>query len=239
MTATKTLFTAPVFLAHALMLLGGGHLVAEPRGEAAIEAMVAQMIDVESRLIEKLAAQEKTINSSFKTMIDGASDKAVAIALERTADAQSELLLTLWRQADVPNLQEAILTKASGLHIAFNDLVAAEINHLRVLDAARRGALANTINTLKRSRAEHKKLLKYLQDDSLSRKLGELDVSAIGLSFAETVKVVESFRAAEKSSEEEIEKRKKAVEDALRSIQRLSKSAHDLKGGGAPADPAA
>jgi hypothetical protein len=194
-------------------------------GENDIESLISAMILLEDRLITRLSGTEKTINEAFDLQLKAVADKSTHLALARTASAQAELLLILHKQLKNPALQQAIITKASEIQFAYQDVLNAELQQMRMTNQQRASALATIIKMLKQSKSEHEAILTYLQDDSLSRRLGQVDVSTLGLAYSEARRVADTLNEGKEVSDEEVQKKSEAFEDALNSIRRLISAA--------------
>jgi hypothetical protein len=187
-----------------------------------IANLVESMIQVEIAIITNLESSEKQLHVAYQKAAKAASDRSLNTVLARTAAAQAEVLLALKKyQLTTPDLRRAVLSKAAELQYAISDLQAAEVEGLNELIAARKEALALLIKQIKGSKAQHEELLKYLRDKSLARKVNDLDVSFIGLAYGEAVNVEAALSGKAKPNEEELTKRREAVEDSLKGIQRL------------------
>ena len=221
----------------ACCLLASPAVGAKKKAPDGLTKLSGEMVALEQKILEKLEADAKAWRAAVPLFEDAVSRQLQVATVERHRLERASLALDLGKSFASREARTAVLLTLAQVDLAIDDLARARMAELQRLEAERAQTLTRLIQLLKRIRTSQKELLAYLEDSSLSKKLGQIDVGLIATAVAEARRVRAALDGAEAAvdftaEQQRIENRLNEARELLRTLGQLGEAVGG--GGGEP-----
>lgn len=170
--------------------------------------------------IEKKLRQDKQAWQAAMEFYFGAVESELAQArLKRREFRHAELALRLRTSWTKEPFRTAVLMRLAEIDLAADEVSAARLRRLREIDGHRRAELDRLISLVRRLRIGQVELTRYLSDTSLSRRVGEIDLSRVALAVAEARRLRRSPAVEQERAEAAIEQERDRLEEAVKGFR--------------------
>ena len=170
--------------------------------------------------IEKKLRQDKQSWQEAMEFYFGAVEAELAQArLKRREFRHAELALRLRTSWTREPFRTAVLMRLAEIDLAADEVSAARLRRLREIDGQRRAELDRLISLVSRLRIGQVELTRYLSDRSLSKRIGEIDLSRVALAVAEARRLRRSPAAGQEQAEAAIEQERDRLEEAVKGFR--------------------
>ena len=169
----------------------------------------------------KLEADLQQLDEGYAKHVEGAELLIANITEIRQEVERARLLVALGGLWSQEGLRQPALFGLAAVTMAVDDVGVAQLEEIRALEASRARAMRSLIDLIKRIRGNQSEILAYLEDDSLAKRLGELNVDVIAASVAEA----QRLRAALEGQihrEVDLEAEKQRVQASVQLLQTLA-----------------
>ena len=212
MTPTRTLF------ALSLLFLFPATAPAKdaPAGIVRLSEKITGALD----RIEKKLRQDKRVWREAMEFYFGAVESELAQArLKRREFRHAELALRLRTSWTKEPFRTAVLMRLAEIDLAADEVSEAQLRRLREIDGQRRAELDRLISLVSRLRIGQVELTRYLSDTSLSKRVGEIDLSRVALAVAEARRLRRSSAVEQEPAEADVEKVRDRLEQAVKGFR--------------------
>lgn len=170
--------------------------------------------------IEKKLRQDKQAWQEAMEFYYGAVESELAQArLKRREFRHAKLALRLRTSWAKEPFRTAVLMRLAEIDLAADEVSAAQLRRLREIDGQRRDGLDRLISLVSRLRIGQVELTRYLSDTSLSKRVGEIDLSRVALAVAEARRLRRSPSVEQEQAEAGIEEEQDRLEEAVRGFR--------------------
>lgn len=206
---------APVLFSLVLLPLSPGAVSAKdaPAGIVRLSEQISGALDrIETKLREDKQAWREAMEFYF-----GSIEAELAQArLKRREFRHAELALRLRTSWSKEPFRTAVLMRLAEINLAADEVSEVQLRRLREIDGQRRAELDRLIALVRRLRNGQVELTRYLADTSLSKRVGEIDLSRVALAVAEARRLRRPPSAGQQQSEADIEKERNRLEEAVK-----------------------
>ena len=206
---------APVLFVLTLLPLYSGAVSAKdaPAGIVRLSEQITGALDrIETKLREDKQAWREAMEFYF-----GSIEAELAQArLKRREFRHAELALRLRTSWSKEPFRTAVLMRLAEIDLAADEVSEVQLRRLREIDGQRREELDRLIALVRRLRNGQVELTRYLADTSLSKRVGEIDLSRVALAVAEARRLRRPPSAGQQQSEADIEKERNRLEEAVK-----------------------
>ena len=170
--------------------------------------------------IEMKLRQDKQIWREAMEFYFGAVEAELAQArLKRREFRHAELALRLRTSWTKEPFRTAVLMRLAEIDLAADEVSAARLRQLREVDGQRRAELDRLISLVRRLRIGQMELTRYLSDTSLSKRVGEIDLSRVALAVAEARRLRRSPAVEREQAAAGIEEERDRLEEAVKGFR--------------------
>ena len=170
--------------------------------------------------IEKKLRQDKRAWQEAMEFYFGAVESELAQArLKRREFRHAELALRLRTSWAKEPFRTAVLMRLAEIDLAADEVSAAQLRRLREIDGRRRAELDRLISLVSRLRIGQVELTRYLSDTSLSKRVGEIDLSRVALAVSEARRLRRSPSVEQEQAEADIEEERNRLEEAVKAFR--------------------
>lgn len=209
---------ARALVALSLLILSSAMALAKdaPAGIVRLSERITGALD----RIEKKLRQDKQAWREAMEFYFGAVESELAQArLKRREFRHAELALRLRTSWTKEPFRTAVLMRLAEIDLAADEVSAARLRRLREIDGQRRAELDRLISLVSRLRIGQVELTRYLSDTSLSKRVGEIDLSRVALAVAEARRLRRSPAVDREQAEADIEKERDRLEEAVKGFR--------------------
>lgn len=205
----------PILFALFLLPLSTGPAPAKeaPAGIVQLSERITGALDrIERKLREDKQAWQEAMEFYF-----GAVRAELAQArLMRREFQHAELALRLRTSWTKEPFRTSVLMRLAQIDLAADEVSEAQLRRLREIDGQRRAELDRLIALVSRLRMGQVELTRYLADTSLSRRVGEIDLSRVALAVAEARRLRRPPAETQQQTQAGVEKERDRLEEALK-----------------------
>lgn len=170
--------------------------------------------------IEKKLRQDKQAWREAMDFYFGAVESELAQArLKRREFRHAELALRLRTSWTKEPFRTAVLMRLAEIDLAADEVSAARLRRLREIDGQRRAELDRLISLVSRLRIGQVELTRYLSDTSLSKRVGEIDLSRVALAVTESRRLRRSAAIDREQAAAAIEEERDRLEEAVKGFR--------------------
>ncbi len=203
MTRASTLF------ALVLLPLSAGAAPAKdaPAGLVQLSEKITGALD---RIEKKLRHDKQAWQEAMEFYFGAVQSELTQARLTRREFQHAELALRLRTSWTKEPFRTAVLMRLAEIDLAADEVSAAQLRRLRGIDGQRRAELDRLIALVSRLRIGQLELTRYLSDTSLSKRIGEIDLSRVAPRRLRRSPAVEQEKA-----EAVVEKERDRLEEAV------------------------
>ncbi len=208
MTRASTLF------ALVLLPLSAGAAPAKdaPAGLVQLSEKITGALD---RIEKKLRHDKQAWQEAMEFYFGAVQSELTQARLTRREFQHAELALRLRTSWTKEPFRTAVLMRLAEIDLAADEVSAAQLRRLRGIDGQRRAELDRLIALVSRLRIGQLELTRYLSDTSLSKRIGEIDLSRVALAVAEARRLRRSPAVEQEKAEAVVEKERDRLEEAV------------------------
>ena len=196
---------------------------ADRRQPNAVAALARNMIDTLQKIEVQISDDEAKISEGWDNILKGAAHHIEAEAFARHRIYRSEIITAAGHDWNDPKSREVVLLQLATVDLAIDDVVAAEHTFLRGQESARSQALRELLQLLRQIRSSQLEFLRYLEDESAAKKLGDLNTSLIASAVVEGKELREELKGRAQRSNAELTRQKEQLEKTLQTLLELLK----------------
>ena len=171
------------------------------------------------RIEEKLRHDKRAWREAMDFYFGAVESELAQSRLKRREFRHAELALRLRTSWAKEPFRTAVLMRLAEIDLAADEVSKAQLTRLREIDGQRRTELDRLISLVSRLRIGQVELTRYLSDTSLSKRVGEIDLSRVALAVAEARRLRRSPGVEEKLAEADIEKERARLEEAVKGFR--------------------
>ena len=160
-------------------------LNAQQRGQSAIVDLSELLVDYLGRVEKKLVDDKERWTKSMDLVESSAEDLQNAAVLDRQQSLRAEAILRYRNAWKDEAFRRPILLRIAEVDMAMDQVSQAELARLRAINARRSASFDALVELVRQLKTGQQELTAYLKDSSLSRKLGEIDVSLVSVAITE------------------------------------------------------
>lgn len=212
MTRTRILF------ALSLLLLFPATTPAKdaPAGIVRLSEKITGALD---RIEEKLRQDERAWQEAMEFYFGAVESELAQARLKRREFRHAELALRLRTSWAKEPFRTAVLMRLAEIDLAADEVSAARLRRLREIDGRRRAELDRLTSLVSRLRIGQVELTRYLSDTSLSKRVGEIDLSRVALAVSEARRLRRSPSVEQEQAEADIEEERNRLEEAVKAFR--------------------
>ncbi len=209
---------APILFALALLPLSCEMALAKdaPAGIVQLSEKVTGALD---RIERKLRQDKQAWLEAMEFYFDAVESELAQARLKRREFRHAELALRLRTSWTKEPFRTAVLMRLAEIDLAADDVSKARLTRLREIDGQRRAELDRLISLVSRLRIGQVELTRYLSDTSLSKRVGEIDLSRVALAVAEARRLRRSPAVEQAQAEANVEKEQDRLEEAVKGFR--------------------
>jgi len=206
---------APVLFALALLPLSPGTVPAKdaPAGIVRLSEKITGALD---RIETKLRKDKQAWREAMEFYFDAVESELAQARLKRREFRHAELALRLRTSWSKEPFRTAVLMRLAEIDLAADEVSEVQLRRLREIDGQRRAELDRLIGLVRRLRTGQVELTRYLADTSLSKRVGEIDLSRVALAVAEARRLRRPPSAEQQQMQAEVDKERNRLEEAVR-----------------------
>ena len=206
---------APVLFVLVLLPLSSGAVSAKdaPAGIVRLSEQITGALD---RIETKLREDKKAWREAMEFYFGSIEAELAQARLKRREFRHAELALRLRTSWSKEPFRTAVLMRLAEIDLAADEVSEVQLRRLREIDGQRREELDRLIALVRRLRNGQVELTRYLADTSLSKRVGEIDLSRVALAVAEARRLRRPPSAGQQQSEADIEKERNRLEEAVK-----------------------
>ena len=171
------------------------------------------------RIEEKLRHDKQAWQEAMEFYFGAVESELAQARLKRREFRHAELALRLRTSWTKEPFRTAVLMRLAEIDLAADEVSKVRLTRLRQLDGQRRAELDRLISLVSRLRIGQVELTRYLADTSLSKRVGEIDLSRVALAVAEARRLRRSPAVEQKQAEADIEKEQDRLEEAVKGFR--------------------
>lgn len=188
-----------------------------PSGKAGQEAVVelsAMIADYLERIEQKLVDDEECWTRSMDLVQSLGRDLRDAAVLDRQQFLRAEAIVRYRNVWSDESFRRPILLRLAEVDLAMDKVSQAELELLRARNGERTATLEGLIALVGQLKTGQQELTAYLQDSSLSKKVGEIDASGVAVALAEARALRHSLAGVE-GGEANVEAERERLQQAV------------------------
>ena len=209
---------APILFALALLPLSSETALATdaPAGIVQLSEKISGALD---RIERKLRQDKQAWREAMEFYFDAVESELAQARLKRREFRHAELALRLRTSWTKEPFRTAVLMRLAEIDLAADEVSKAKLARLREIDGQRRAELDRLISLVSRLRIGQMELTRYLSDTSLSKRVGEIDLSRVALAVAEARRFRGSHAVEQEQAEADVEKEQDRLEEAVKGFR--------------------
>ena len=171
------------------------------------------------RIEEKLRHDKQAWQEAMEFYFGAVESELAQARLKRREFRHAELALRLRTSWTKEPFRTAVLMRLAEIDLAADEVSKVQLTRLRQIDGQRRAELDRLISLVSRLRIGQVELTRYLSDTSLSKRVGEIDLSRVARAVAEARRLRRSPAVEQKQAEADIEKERDRLEEAVKGFR--------------------
>lgn len=209
---------APILFALALLPLSSETALAKdaPAGIVQLSEKITGALD---RIERKLRQDKQAWREAMEFYFDAVESELAQARLKRREFRHAELALRLRTSWTKEPFRTAVLMRLAEIDLAADEVSKAQLTQLREIDGQRRAELDRLISLVSRLRIGQMELTRYLSDTSLSKRVGEIDLSRVALAVAEARRLRRSPADEQDQAAADVEKEQDRLEEAVKGFR--------------------
>ena len=209
---------APVLVALFLLPLSAPTATARdaPAGVVQLSEKITGALD---RIERKLRQDKRVWQEAMEFYFGAVRSELTQARLKRREFQHAELALRLRTSWTKEPFRTAVLMRLAQIDLAADEVSAAQLRRLRDIDGQRRAQLDRLIALISRLRIGQAELTRYLADTSLSKRVGEIDLSGVALAVAEVRRLRATSAVERRDPQAEVAQERERLEKAVKGFQ--------------------
>ncbi|MCY3777685.1 MAG: hypothetical protein OXH11_17050 [Candidatus Aminicenantes bacterium] len=187
-----------------------------PAGIVRLSEKITGALD---RIEKKLRQDERAWQEAMEFYFGAVESELARARLKRREFRHAELALRLRTSWAKEPFRTAVLMRLAEIDLAADEVSAAQLRRLREIDGRRRAELDRLISLVSRLRIGQVELTRYLSDTSLSRRVGEIDLSRVALAVSEARRLRRPPSVEQEQAEADIEEERNRLEEAVKAFR--------------------
>ena len=187
-----------------------------PAGIVQLSEKITGALD---RIETKLRQDKQAWREAMEFYFGAVQAELAQARLKRREFRHAELALRLRTSWAKEPFRTAVLMRLAEIDLAADEVSGAQLRRLREIDGQRRAELDRLIALVSRLRTGQVELTRYLDDTSLSKRVGEIDLSRVALAVAEARRLRRPPEAGQQQTEADLEKERDRLEEAVKGFQ--------------------
>lgn len=212
MTRSRTVFAV------SLLFLSPATVPAKD-APAGIVQLSERITDALDRIETKLRQDKRAWQEAMEFYFGAVGSELAQARLKRREFRHAELALRLRTSWAKEPFRTAVLMRLAEIDLAADEVSEVQLRRLREIDGQRRAALDRLISLVSRLRIGQVELTRYLSDTSLSKRVGEIDLSRVALAVAEARRLRRSPAVEQEQAEADVEKERDRLEEAVKGFR--------------------
>ena len=212
MTRARTLF------ALSLLVLSPATVSARD-APAGIVQLSERITDALDRIETKLRQDKRAWQEAMEFYFGAVESELAQARLKRREFRHAGLALRLRTSWTKEPFRTAVLMRLAEIDLAADEVSEARLRRLREIDGRRRAELDRLVSLVSRLRTGQVELTRYLSDRSLSKRVGEIDLSRVALAVAEARRLRRGSTVEQEREEAAVAKERDRLEEAVKGFR--------------------